>query len=149
MSPAADVTLMMRPVPSVGMNGSAACVQWNVPITCTSNSQPERLVRQLCEHGRRRDACVVDEDVQRSPAQPGGLCGRGVGGGAVAHVKRARVRLAAVASNALGHSGGRVSVDVGDEHCGTRVGQCGGDGRADTPPAPAPVTIAERPVRSK
>jgi hypothetical protein len=33
----------------------------------------------------------------------------------------------------LGNSGGRISVDVGDEHCGARFGKGSGNGSADTP----------------
>ncbi len=94
--------------------------------------QPEGLVRQLREHRGRRDTRVVDEDVQRTPAQPGGLFGRGIGGGAVTDVQRARVGLAACGANPFGHCGSRVCVDVGDEHRGTRFGQRGRDGGADT-----------------
>lgn len=58
--------------------------------------------------------------------------GRDVGG-AVANVQRTRVGFTAFGSNALGNSGSRIAVNVGDEHGGARFGQSSGNGSADTP----------------
>ena len=95
-------------------------------------SQPEGLVGQLREHRRRRDAGVVDQDVQRSAAEAGGLRGGSVGGRAVADVQRARVGLAAVRADAFGHCGSRLGVDVGDEHRGACFSERGCNRRTDS-----------------
>ena len=125
------MTLMMRPVPSVGRNFSAACAQCTRSHQMNVEHSMKALVGEVGEHRGRGDPGVVDQDVQPSVGEPGRLCRRGFGGGPVTHIERDALRLAAAGANAFGDSRSGVLVDVGDQHRSARGGQRLGDSRAD------------------
>ena len=121
----------------------------NAPITWMSKAAGTSRRVSFGEHRRRGHARVVDHDVQRSVGRAPAACAAAASAAARSrHVQRARLRPAARVRNAFGHRGGRVGVDVGDEHGGARISQRRGDRGSRCRP-PAPVTRAERPVRSK
>src|ERR1700739_3538596 len=99
---------MIRPVPSVGMYGSAAWVQLNAPITWVSNSSRNDSWERLGNIAGRVTPALLIRMCSAPSASPAAFFG-----------------------DTFGDSAGRIFVDVCDEHCGTRRGECVGHRRTD------------------